>query len=545
MSSTAPDPSCLLLFIDCEGVADSSEAIPALGVHALSAYLRRHGFTTSAWQMVSAVTKAEAGLVCAAVAESAETRSRFEQDPDAFLKALAAARLDLAASASHLRLFLMSMASLVERERASVVGLTLYRANIAVAVFVAAQIRARYPDVEIIMGGPEVNERTIGPLLAAPFVDAVIEGEGEQALLAYMRAKADERSARHPRIHTEDAPPKRGGAPAPQLALPGLPPPDFDALPARRKTGILPVEFNRGCIANCSFCEETRFWKTYRQTSVEGAIATLAHLKERYGATRFYLSQSLMNGDVKWLTAFSEAMIEANLGVTWGGNARIDKRMDRAYFTMMHRAGCRYISYGVESGSQEILRSMKKGVRTEVIPRVLNDAAAAGIFNHTFWIFGFPGERLENLLATTAFIERHADVIHSHQYHFYGDADAIGTEHPDIYAYVGAMKRQFTRLSEDVAPHARGLERLFAGERRLARLAKTASATLMRRAFDDEMAVMREEYRWPYSVALRQATMRAMRDQLEGRIDFTNGDVPSIMALLDPAQTAAAACGAA
>ena len=80
---------------------------------------------------------------------------------------------------------------------------------------------------------------------------------------------------------------------------------------------------------------------------------------------------------------------------------------------MARRAGCRLLSFGMESGSQHMLDLMDKGTRVETMERILQDSAAAGIWNHTFLFFGFPGETEEDARETIEFFQTNRGAIHS------------------------------------------------------------------------------------------------------------------------------------
>jgi hypothetical protein len=125
----------------------------------------------------------------------------------------------------------------------------------------------------------------------------------------------------------------------------------------------------------------------------------------------FRFNDSLLNGDLDWLAALAERLIAERMDVKWHGNARIHPRMDRRYLDRLAEAGLTGLLYGVESGSDKILRRMKKGVRAPDIPRVLHDTHAAGIWTHAFFILGFPGETdVEAMQTIDLLLERVEDL---------------------------------------------------------------------------------------------------------------------------------------
>jgi len=79
----------------------------------------------------------------------------------------------------------------------------------------------------------------------------------------------------------------------------------------------------------------------------------------------------------------------------------------------MARGGCRMLLFGLETASEPIMQRMAKGTEREQVSRILLQSAAAGIWNHTFFFFGFPGETLDHAQETVNFIYEHKHAIHS------------------------------------------------------------------------------------------------------------------------------------
>ncbi|MEW5721439.1 MAG: hypothetical protein AB1817_22620, partial [Chloroflexota bacterium] len=75
--------------------------------------------------------------------------------------------------------------------------------------------------------------------------------------------------------------------------------------------------------------------------------------------------------------------------------------------------GCRMLLFGLETASERMIQHMCKGTQRETMSRVLRTGAQAGIWNHTFFFFGFPTETMDDAQATVNFIYAHPDSIHS------------------------------------------------------------------------------------------------------------------------------------
>jgi len=95
-------------------------------------------------------------------------------------------------------------------------------------------------------------------------------------------------------------------------------------------------------------------------------------------------------------------MIQENLGLSWTCNSRVDY-VDEEMLQLMGQSGCTYISWGIESANEQILKKAAKGYRLEQAPRALKWAHRAGIKNWGYFIIGLPGETEETIQQTIKF----------------------------------------------------------------------------------------------------------------------------------------------
>ena len=201
-------------------------------------------------------------------------------------------------------------------------------------------------------------------------------------------------------------------------SLDALPFPDYDDLPLheypQNKFGIpvMPVVGSRGCIGNCVFCVEKRLWgNTYRTRSPENIVSEIKNIKEKYGTSIIRFNDSSINCNLKSLEKFCDIMIEEKLGIQWTSNARIRPKINNKLLRKMRQAGCMGLWFGIESGSQRILRKMKKGYDLETAKKVLRDTAKNGIRVQIFMIVDFPGETLNDFNKSVAFLEKNNHFI--------------------------------------------------------------------------------------------------------------------------------------
>ena len=201
-------------------------------------------------------------------------------------------------------------------------------------------------------------------------------------------------------------------------SLDDLPFPDYDNLPLeeypQNKFGmpIMPVVGSRGCIGDCVFCVEKRLWgNTYRMRSPENIVFEFKNIKEKYGVSTIRFNDSLINCNIKSLERLCDLLIEENIGMQWMGMARVRSEMNDKLLGKMRQAGCMGLWFGIESGSQRILRKMKKGYDIETAKNVIHDTAKNGIRVLTFMIVDFPGETQRDFEQSVAFLEQNHDFI--------------------------------------------------------------------------------------------------------------------------------------
>ena len=290
------------------------------------------------------------------------------------------------------------------------VGLSLHEESLLPALLIARRLRqiaGSDARPRVIAGGPEaVFVRANPRWIAEGVLDAAIVGEGEgpiRDIVSRVRSGAIDLDCRGfggsalpgAIVVTESGALLDDAAQTELVDIHAIALPSFDGLPldAYSFARTLPIIGSRGCPAKCTFCFETVMWARFRLRSVASVVAEIKERLATYGSPlSFRFNDSLLNGDLDWLDELAQQLVAERIEVKWIGNARIHPGMDRQYLERLAEAGLTGLLYGVESGSDKVLRRMKKGVRAPDIPRVLHDTHDAGIWTHGFFILGFPGE---------------------------------------------------------------------------------------------------------------------------------------------------------
>lgn len=271
-----------------------------------------------------------------------------------------------------------------------VVGFSLYLTNLLASMYMISRLKELKPEIKIIIGGPESFNDWFEDLVfdemgfSKDLIDFRIQGEGEQELLTLLE-NIEEFTPQHELYNF-------GGFQS-KLDLNELPFPDYSDfnLNLYEHADGASIETSRGCVAKCSFCAETHFWK-FRWRDSDRVIEEMKHQISRYGIRRFWFVDSLANGNFKEFKRLVERIVEDGLDIRWNSYARCDGRMDLEMFQKIADSGCVALSFGVESGSEKVLTDMKKLIKVWEIENNLRDGAAVGMKNHVNWVVGFPTE---------------------------------------------------------------------------------------------------------------------------------------------------------
>lgn len=150
------------------------------------------------------------------------------------------------------------------------------------------------------------------------------------------------------------------------------------------------VMFSRGCPFPCSFCAAGQTRIQYR--SGASARRELLHLIGRYGIEGFAIVDDNFIVNKNKVGDICDSI--EDLGLQWSALSRVDT-IDKTLLHKMANSGCIEVKYGMESGSERLLKAMRKNTKQEQIKRAIYATVDAGIEAKVFVIHGFPGEDTE------------------------------------------------------------------------------------------------------------------------------------------------------
>jgi radical SAM superfamily enzyme YgiQ (UPF0313 family) len=186
--------------------------------------------------------------------------------------------------------------------------------------------------------------------------------------------------------------------------------PEYSSLPRDRYLSpgfILPYSASTGCYWNrCGFCPEKAEGNPYVPVPPEQVIGELKTLREETGPSLIHLLDNAVS------PALLEALCADTIGVPWYGFARISPHLaDLAFCMELKKAGCVMLKLGIESGDQDVLDRLDKGISLDMTSVVLKNLKRAGIAAYVYLLFGTPAETEASARKTLAFTVRHSDRI--------------------------------------------------------------------------------------------------------------------------------------
>lgn len=308
-----------------------------------------------------------------------------------------------------------SLRMLLREFQPDVVGISFTSLLSDSAHYTAGFVKTVLPHVTIIAGGYHPTVQPLDVIKDTNF-DAIVAGEGEITFLEWLKTYESRDKdyslikglvfRKNGRIIVN---PKRELIPD----LDTIPLPAYGLLPIARYNSMVStrspyVTFirSRGCPFNCIFCGvQKMFGKVYRVQSPQKTISEISRLVKEFKIKEILFKDSDFLIDKKNVIALCKLLIEKRFNLIWSCNGRVDM-VNEEIALLMKQAGCKMITYGLESGNQEILNNLKKDFTLEQATRAVQATKKAGIQVTLNIIFGAPGETKETARQTLAFIKQ-------------------------------------------------------------------------------------------------------------------------------------------
>ena len=295
------------------------------------------------------------------------------------------------------------------------VGISATTASFTKALATAKEVKSQF-DLTVVVGGPHVTALPEATL-ENPCFDIGVVGEGEITMvelaaklqsgdgledvkgIVYRERDKVRRNPERPYIMDLDSVP----FPARHLLSPldvyRPTPSAYRCLP--QATMIT----SRGCPYNCTFCDRSVFGSTYRARSATNVVDEMEILIEKHGAKEIRFWDDTFNIDARRVIQICEEIRARGIDVPWTCLGRIN-RMNAEVLRAMEESGCWQVDYGIESGNQQLLDGIRKGLTLDMIRTVTKMTREAGIRMRGFFMLGLPGETEETMRETIEFAKK-------------------------------------------------------------------------------------------------------------------------------------------
>lgn len=300
----------------------------------------------------------------------------------------------------------------------TVIGFSVVDPNQYVTCEVIRKIKKKCPQKIIVAGGPVCStsdERKWLKKNTDGLLDFIIVGEGEKPLTELIRQINSSAANTHLNISgvvdcRYDNTMELHSMPSP-LDLSGLSFPDYDRFDlSSYVTRVASVMWTRGCIANCAFCKEKSLWDRYRARTIQSILEELMFWQKK-NISEFVVYDSLVNGNPKHLEALCDEIISKKLSICWSALAIPNKFLTKKLLKKMKQAGCFVLIYGLESGSEKVLKLMRKRFLLHEAVQTIRNTKSVGIKTAVNILVGFPGENQEDFEKTLNFIHNNHNYI--------------------------------------------------------------------------------------------------------------------------------------
>lgn len=298
------------------------------------------------------------------------------------------------------------------------VGITSPTMLISTAGKIVKKVKENDPKIVTIVGGPHITAVPQETMALYQDIDIGVLGEGEITLVELLSSLENRRGPDSVKgiIYRQNGNLKTTSARPFIKDIDILPFPAWDLLPdilkyyqqSAARINRLPnvsIVSSRGCPFQCIFCARNVFGNVTRTHSADYIIRIIKYLKKKYKLRSISFEDENFVIYKRRLIEFCNRIIEEKIDITWDCASNVNA-VDPQILTLMKKAGCWQINYGIESGCQRVLDFIKKGTKLEEIEQALQMTKDVGIITKAYFIIGHPTETHESIQETIDFIKR-------------------------------------------------------------------------------------------------------------------------------------------
>lgn len=305
---------------------------------------------------------------------------------------------------------------LLKKQTPDIIGVSFGTQNRFFALDLIRLIKKEFPQVPIVVGGPHPTLTADDLLKNVSEIDIVVKGEGEYTFLEIVQAIDQDNDLNDIdgiSFRDENNQIKHNQLRAPIKDLDALPMPARDLLPIDKYQQKIPLSTEictsmisaRGCPYKCIYCSTSKQWgHKIRHRSPKHIIDEIEHLMKNYKLDGVGFFDDVFTMNKKRVIEICQEIINRKLDIKWWCEARANT-IDEEVVGWMKRAGCVHISMAIESGSDRILKIIKKAITVKQGIRAAKIIKQAGIKLKVFFMHSLPEETYKDI-KKTVFLSR-------------------------------------------------------------------------------------------------------------------------------------------
>lgn len=283
------------------------------------------------------------------------------------------------------------------KDPSPIIGLSFMANLLPFVLYAIPYLKERYPNHTIILGGVGTAAIEDEILQCIPQIDIIYRGEGDNYAPELIKALKEKKSFKTlPNISFR----KNGKIihnPSAQRItdLDTLPRPSYQGLDFKKYIGHN-ILGSRGCPYPCTFCSITPIWgwKAYSRSN-QDIINEMKEMSQNYGVKQFLFQDEYFVSSPERMIEFVKLLTESGLDITYKVFARIDLVNEESMKAMVD-SGCVEIRFGIESGSDKVLKMTQKGFNSNKALKAISKAKKIFRSVDAFYVWGFPFETIED-----------------------------------------------------------------------------------------------------------------------------------------------------
>lgn len=279
------------------------------------------------------------------------------------------------------------------------------------------RIKAAYPHVPIVLGGEHASAMSTEILQMCPAVDLCVKGEGEEAIVNIARYFPHEPNKITGAAFRDPDGKIRDTSSRPRIrTIENIPWPAWDLFPLEVYLGrgdavgphrgrSIPLLASRGCPYQCTFCSSPSMWtQLYEIRSPLDVINEIETYIQKYQITHVEFVDLTAIVKKDWIMQFGRLMEERKINVSWSlPSGTRSEALDEEVIELMARTRCYYLVYAAESGSERVLKLIKKQIHLDKMVASMKAAKKHGLSIRCNLMIGFPPETRRDVFKTIRF----------------------------------------------------------------------------------------------------------------------------------------------